>query len=141
MRAATVMCMAATLGSVVFVASCGQSDAPASLNELQRVRSANLDVVLLSSNRTVRTGKDTYVVEFRSAVDGQLVDVGEVKASAMMPMPGMGPMAGAIEVRATDVRGRYAVTSALSMAGDWRFTFEWNGSSGRGSAMLSASAQ
>ena len=139
MRPATVACIAAVLIGVA--TSCGRGAAPADLKELQRLRSGRVDVVLLSANETVRQGQDTYVVEFRSAADGQLTDVGEVRASAMMPMPGMGPMAGAVEIRPTDIRGRYEVISDLSMAGDWRLTFEWDGPSGQDSATFSAPVQ
>ena len=121
--------------------ACGPGEQPESLRELRRVRSGNLDVVLLSANDALRQGKDSFIIEFRSAKDGQLTDGGDVRASATMPMAGMAPMNGSIEVRRTDTNGRYSVTTDLSMAGDWRIAVEWDGPSGRGSAMLSTSAQ
>ena len=107
----------------------------------RRVRSGSVDAALLSPNHVLRQGKNTFFVEFRSTAYGQLVDVGDVRASATMPMAGMPPMSGAVDVRPTDTKGRYSVTSQLSMAGDWRIGIEWNGRAGRGSAALSASAQ
>ena len=105
------------------------------------MRAGNLDVVVLSPNATVRQGADTVFVEFRSATDNQLVDVGDVRASATMPMAGMAPMAGSVDVRRTDTSGRYALATNLSMAGDWRIEIAWNGPAGTGSASVSTSAQ
>jgi hypothetical protein len=111
------------------------------LNEVSRVRSGELDVVLLSQGSGIKRGKDTIVVEFRSKSDGSLVDVGTVKASATMPMAGMAPMFGSLEVQPGHRPGRYTVTSDLSMAGEWRVGIEWNGSAGQGSATVSTFAQ
>jgi hypothetical protein len=122
-------------------AACMRGDEPVALKELQRVRSGSVDVVLLSPNEALRQGRDAIFVEFRSAADGHLIDVGEVQATATMPMAGMAPMSGAIDVTPTDSAGRYAVATNLSMAGDWRIGVEWNGPAGRGSVLLSASAQ
>ena len=71
------------------VAASGECGGRATaLTELQKVRSGMLDVVLLSPHEILRHGKDEFIVEFRSA-DGQLVNVGDVRARASMPMPGM----------------------------------------------------
>jgi hypothetical protein len=125
----------------LWTAGCSAGNDTASLKELHRVRSGNLDVVVLSQNDSVRQGTDNVFVEFRSASDSQLVDVGDVKASATMPMAGMAPMVGNIDVRPTDTGGRYGLTTNLSMAGDWRIAIEWNGPAGRGSASVATSAQ
>lgn len=119
---------------------CGSGDSPATLNEVRRARSGAVEVVLLSANPAIRLGKDNYVVEFRSAA-GQLVDVGQVRATASMPMPGMGPMIGSVEITATSTPGRYAVMSDLSMIGDWRVTLEWSGPAGSGSVNMSLAVQ
>lgn len=107
------------------------------LNELAKTRVRDLDVVLLSSDTVVNIGKDTVTVEFRAASDGRLVDVGSVKGSATMPMTGMAPMFGPVEVERTAVPGRYLATSELSMAGEWRLSLEWSGPAGQGSATFS----
>ena len=70
--------------------------------EVAKVRSGNLDVVLLSQEAALGQGKDTATIEFRSASDGSLVDVGTVKASATMSMAGMAPMSGDVSVERTD---------------------------------------
>ena len=117
---------------------CGQPpEGTDQLNELAKSRVGALDVVLLSADTAVNTGKDTVTVEFRAASDGRLVDVGTVKATAMMPMTGMAPMFGPVDVEPTSVAGRYLATTELSMAGEWRVSLEWNGPAGQGSVTFS----
>jgi YtkA-like protein len=125
---------------VLLSAACGRSNGASTLTELHRVRSGSLDVVLLSRTGALHHGRDALAVEFRSASSGTLVDVGSVKASAVMPMGGT-PMLGRVELTKTEVPGRYAATSDFSMAGTWRTTFEWNGPSGQGSVTLSTTVQ
>ena len=108
-----------------------------SLHEVAKSRAGSLDVVLLTADEGLKTGKDTITVEFRNTSDGALVDVGTVKASAMMPMTGMSPMFGPVDIAPTSVEGRYIATSELSMAGEWRLSFEWNGPAGPGSTTFS----
>ena len=126
---------------VTAMVSCGCSQARESsepLNELAKTRVRDMDVVLLSSDTAVNTGKDTFTVEFRATSDGHLVDVGEVKANATMPMTGMAPMFGPVDVRRGAVPGRYVAASELSMAGEWRLSLEWDGPAGKGSVTFSS---
>ena len=132
--------IACTLVAVVAAVGCGTGDNVANLNEVRRVRSGVVELVLLSEHPSIRPGKDDYVIEFRSA-DGQLVDVGHVMASASMPMPGMAPMVGSVDITTTDTPGRYAVASDLSMIGDWRVALEWSGPAGSGSVNMSLAVQ
>jgi hypothetical protein len=120
--------------------SCGGSKDGPNLTEVQRARSGMLEVVLLSPTGGLRHGKDDFVIEFRSAPGGALVDVGTVKGSATMSMAGT-PMLGSIDIKKTDVPGRYEATSDLSMAGTWRTTIEWTGPAGQGSVTFSGSVQ
>ncbi len=85
---------------------------------MQRVRSGDLNVVLLSEDGTLNRGKDAFVIEFRKP-DGSLVDVGTVTTSANMPMPGM-TMAGSVQVERSDVPGRYRANGDFGMAGGWQ---------------------
>ena len=127
---------------LVFLASqagCNRTADTTGDPELQRVTSGDIDVVLLSSH-SLRQGRDQFTIEFRSKEGGQLVDVGEVKMTANMPMPGM-PMFGNIQVQKTNVPGRYTASSEITMAGSWRLKIEWNGPKGMGSADLSGSVQ
>jgi hypothetical protein len=108
-----------------------------SLKELQRTRSGELDVVLLSERDAVTRGRDWFLLEFRRT-DGSLVNVGTVRVNASMAMAGMAPMFGRAEVRPADAKGRYIIDSDLDMAGFWRFVVDWDGEVGKGSASFSA---
>ena len=57
----------------------------------------------------------------------RLVDVGAVKGSATMAMPGM-VMSGALRVEPNGTPGRYRGVGEFAMAGAWQFTLEWQGS-------------
>lgn len=112
----------------------------AKLTELQRLKSGSLDVVVSSQRDALRHGKDAFVIEFRRAPNGELVDVGKVRAGANMPMSGT-PMFGSLDIRRTEVPGRYAADSQLDMAGTWRMTIEWDGALGRGSVSFAGTVQ
>ncbi|MQA29918.1 MAG: hypothetical protein GEU82_08780 [Luteitalea sp.] len=130
--------LAALLVITALCAACGRAGAPTEpLRELEKSRAGDLDVVLLTSDDGLTTGKDTVAIEFRSSSDGGLVDVGTVKANATMPMTGMAPMFAPVDVAPTSVPGRYLATSELSMAGEWRLSLEWDGPAGRGSTTFS----
>ena len=109
------------------------------LTELQRVKSGNLDVVVLSRHDALKHGKDTLVIEFRSA-EGKPVDVGDVKGGASMSMSGT-PMLGSIDVKRSDQPGWYTADTQLDMAGTWRLTLEWKGPDGPGSVAFSGNVQ
>lgn len=125
---------------VVGTSGCGRDSDTSRMTEVQRVKSGTLDVALLSQHEALRHGKDTFIIEFKSTPGGNLVDVGAVRATASMPMPGMA-MFGNIEVRRTDTPGRYAAASEFEMAGTWRMTLEWDGPAGKGSVAFSGTVQ
>jgi hypothetical protein len=125
---------------VIAVAASGCRAADANLKELQRVRAGALAVVLLSAGDSLRKGSDSFVVEFHSAADGTLIDVGTVHGSANMPMGGM-PMMGSVDVERTSVAGRYNATAELSMAGTWRLKLDWDGQHGAGSVTFAGTVQ
>src|SRR5262245_53234826 len=108
--------------AIVICAACGGTG----LKEIQRVGSGSLDIVMLSRDGSLHQ-RDVFTIEFQAASGGNLVNVGTVRASATMPMPGMAPMFGSIDVRATDTPGRYTATGSLDMAGGWRISLEWDG--------------
>ena len=118
----------------------GCANGAAKLTELQRLKSGTLDIVLLSPRDGLRHGKDTFTIEFRSMSGGNLVDAGNVRARANMSMPGM-PMFGTIDVRRTDVAGRYAADGEFGMAGTWRMTIQWEGPAGQGSVTFPGTVQ
>lgn len=133
----TIPC-AALLSVMIGTAACGRTESK--LTELQRARSGIVDVVLLSAHEGLRHGTDAFVIEFRLASDERLVDVGDVRGSATMPMPGM-PMFGSIDIQRTDLAGRYRAEGRFDMAGTWRMTVQWQGSSGEGSVTFSGTVQ
>jgi hypothetical protein len=118
------------------MAACGGTNEAAPLKELQRTTSGGFDIVLLSAEDGLTHGKDAFVLEFRSRADGTLRDAGAVRANATMPMAGMPPMFGTLELRTSDTPGRYLVSSDLGMAGTWQFNVEWQGVGGTGSTTL-----
>jgi hypothetical protein len=118
--------------------ACGRGEQGVPLKELRRAHSGTLDVVLLSEGESIKQGKSSYVIEFRDG-SGGLVDVGTVKISASMAMPGMAPMFGDNSVTPSATQGRYDVASDLGMAGTWRFTVAWDGPAGRGSVSMPGS--
>jgi YtkA-like len=118
------------------MAACTQADDTTETRELQRVQAGTLDVVLLSTRDALSEGRGSFVLEFRSRAGDQLVDVGDVKVNATMPMAGMAPMIGTVTAKRTSVAGRYDVDSDLGMAGSWRIGVEWNDGAGKDSAVL-----
>src|SRR5947207_2876568 len=78
-----------------------------------QVRSGDLTVVLLSPTGALHQGRNSFTIEFRSA-NGSLVDVGTVRASGNMPMPGMA-MSSGLKVQPTSVPGRYQATAEFGM--------------------------
>ena len=111
-----------------------------SLKEIQKTRVGDLDVVLLSPSASLPQGQGFALLEFRDG-NGMLVDVGIVRVSATMPMPGAATMSGGSEIKPTPAPGRYEVATDFSMAGAWHLQVEWNGPAGRGSARLESRVQ
>ena len=134
-RQAKFWCVALVIG--LAVSGCGSAPAAGPLKELQKVRSGDVDVVLLSETGTLAQGKSSFALEFRSAADGSLRDVGMVRATATMPMAGMAPMFGTVDVRNSDTPGRYLVNGEFSMTGTWQIKVEWQG----GAATLSGAVR
>jgi hypothetical protein len=129
---------AAALAAAVLVSGCGGGDAT-TLKEIQRVKTGDLDVVLLSDDGALNQGKDAFVIEFRKAW-GALVDAGTVTASANMPMPGM-TMPGSVHVERSAVPGRYQANGDFGMAGGWQMKIDWDGPAGRGSTSFEGTVQ
>jgi hypothetical protein len=105
-------------------------DSPAGA-PVQQIRSGDLTIVLSSPTGALHMGRNAYTFEFRGA-NGSLIDVGAVRSSANMTMPGMA-MSGGVEVSRTTVPGRYQATADFGMAGAWKMAIEWDGPAGRGS--------
>jgi hypothetical protein len=98
-----------------------------------------MDIVVLSPTGTLRSGRNTFTIEFRSS-SGTLVDVGTLRVGANMTMPGM-VMPGNVQVQPAGVPGRFTATAEFGMAGSWPISVEWDGPAGRGSANFQGSVQ
>jgi Cu(I)/Ag(I) efflux system membrane protein CusA/SilA len=107
---------------------------------IQTVRAGDLDVVLLSPTGTLRQGRNAFTIEFRRTGTETLVDVGSVRASANMPMPGM-VMSGGLQVAPAGVPGRYSASAEFGMAGAWQMAIEWDGPAGKGSVNFEGGVQ
>ena len=112
---------------------------PSGSTVIQEVAAGDVRVVLLSQSGPLRQGRNTYLIEFRSA-DGTLVDVGTVRATANMTMPGM-VMPGRVQLRPMSVAGRYEATAEFGMAGAWQMALEWDGPAGSGSVNFAGAVQ
>ena len=130
---------AAVLTAAMAATTCSRPAWESDLIELQRVRSGDLDVVLLSNDGTLSHDQDSLTVEFRRGDD--LVDVGVVKVAATMPMAGLPEMQGSVFPERSDVPGRYNAETDLSMSGGWNLKIEWDGPAGKGSASFSATVE
>jgi hypothetical protein len=106
---------------------------------VQTARSGDMDIVVLSPTGTLKSGRNTFTIEFRSPA-GALVDVGAVRVSANMTMPGM-VMPGNVQVQPSGVPGRFTATAEFGMAGTWPINLEWSGPAGSGSANIQGSVQ
>jgi len=107
---------------------------------VQTIRAGDLDIALLSPTGTLRQGRNSFTFEFRRTGTTTLVDVGTVRASANMPMPGM-VMSSGLQLTPTGVPGRYAATAEFGMAGAWPMAIEWNGPAGQGSVNFQGGVQ
>ena len=109
-------------------------------DELHRIRSGDLDIVVRSSAGALKQGRNAFTIEFHDVNSGALVDVGEVRATGNMSMPGM-VMSSGMRTQRTGVPGRYDATAEFGMAGAWQMALEWDGSRGRGSVSFEGAVQ
>jgi hypothetical protein len=107
---------------------------------VQTIRAGDLDIAVLSPTGALRQGRNGFTLEFRRTGTTTLVDVGTVRASANMPMPGM-VMSGGLTVMPTGVSGRYDASADFGMAGAWQMAIEWNGPAGQGSVNFQGGVQ
>lgn len=121
MKAILAALAVVTLGLVL--AACGKSGGgdASNLKQISQQRVGDYVVTLLSESGQLKQGKNKYALEFRKAADNQLVDVGEVKLSSRMPMPGMSDMLGGASATPSGTPGRYTVESDFEMRGKWNF--------------------
>ena len=108
----------------LLVISCRKGDS-SNLKSIKVVHAGAYTVSILSDTGTMKQGSTTYTLEFRTAADNQLVDVGTVEVAPVMDMSGMAPMMGKADVKPTGTPGRYEVQGNLSMSGLWRVTVKF----------------
>ena len=104
---------------------------------MQTVPAGALRITLFGESGALRRGRERFWLEFRDA-SGALVDVGDVRLSATMTMPGMA-MSGGVEIVRTRRAGRYQGSGEFGMAGVWQMTMQW--STPGGSASFQGSVQ
>jgi YtkA-like protein len=114
----------------------GPEESAATAIVVRTIRSGDLDILVRSPAGMFRRGRNAFTIEFRSVNDGALVDVGTVRASANMPMPGM-VMPSGVQVQRSGTPGRYEGTAEFGMAGAWQMAIEWNGRAGQGQGSVS----
>jgi Cu(I)/Ag(I) efflux system membrane protein CusA/SilA len=137
-----VVALVALISFVVWRTRLGGSESvvQSAGSVVQTIRAGDLDIALLSPTGTLRQGRNSFTFEFRRTGTTTLVDVGTVRASANMPMPGM-VMSGGLQVTPTGVPGRYDATAEFGMAGAWQMAVEWNGPAGQGSVNFQGGVQ
>ena len=143
MLAASVVAVVAIASFLVWRMSAPANDAGAdgrTAGVIQTVRAGEIDVVLLAPTGTLRQGRNAFTIEFRRTGTTTLVDVGTVRASANMAMPGM-VMSGGLQVAPTGVPGRYSATAEFGMAGAWQMAIKWDGPAGKGSVNFEGGVQ
>jgi hypothetical protein len=99
---------------------------------LYAVQSGEIEVRLLSDSPALSQGANTARLEFRSVSTRALVDVGNVRVSGAMTMPGMA-MSSDSTISRGPTPGQYVLTASFPMAGVWRLTVSWSGPAGPGS--------
>jgi Cu(I)/Ag(I) efflux system membrane protein CusA/SilA len=142
---ALMVALAATLTAIAawrfgVLPRADESNIAADTAIVQTVRSGGLDVVLSSATGTLRQGRNSFAIEFRRAGTDTLIDVGTVRGSANMSMPGM-VMSGGMQVSPTGTAGRYEATAEFGMAGTWQMSLEWNGPAGPGAVNFEGGVQ
>jgi hypothetical protein len=107
---------------------------------IRTIETNGVRVTLFSADGALHQGRNAFSIEFRKTVTAALIDVGNVRASAAMTMPGMA-MSGGLQVTATTQPGRYGVTGEFGMAGTWQLSVEWNGPAGAGRVAFEGAVQ
>ena len=138
--AAVIVIAAALAGWWMTVAGHRSNPTDSGMAIVHTERTGDFDIVLRSPSGALHTGRNTFVIEFRQATTHELVDVGDVHASANMTMPGM-VMPSGLEVSRSNIAGRYQATADFGMAGTWKVAVEWSGPTGKGLANFQGTVQ
>ena len=119
------------------VALCAGCSAQRGLAEVQRVRSGQIDVILLAPTAALKPTRNYCTLEFRAGPDRHLVDVGTLHVQTTMSMEGE-PMSGVVTPPTRVGTGRYEIQMVLAMTGAWRIHVAWDSDAGAGEATFDA---
>lgn len=123
-----------------FLLSVGLSGGVASGAEpkaIQTYKSKDVVVALLSDSGQWKQGKNSFVLEFKSAATQQPLDAGKVSLSTSMVMPGMAPMIAGASLTPGKAPGQYLGTISFPDSGARQVTVTWDGPAGKGTARFS----
>ena len=109
----------------------------AELKPIATQKTKDLVMTLLSDSGQWTQGKNTFVLEFRSAATKEPVDVGTVTLNTTMPMPGMAPMVAGATLTPDKGPGRYLGTISFPDSGTRQVTVTWDGPAWKGSTRFS----
>ncbi len=98
-------------------------------------------VTLMSESGQWKSGKNEFVLEFKSPKDNTPVDAGKVSLSTSMAMPGMAPMIAGATLTPDKTPGRYTGTISFPDSGARQVAVTWDGPAGKGSTKFSVSVR
>ena len=130
------------LVGLLSLGACGSAP-PAAVagKEIQTERTKDFAVSLLNEKGELAMGQNLFTVAFKSAANGQPVDVGTVTVGSSMAMPGMAPMTAPSELTPAGTTGQYAAKGEFSMSGAWKFEVRWDGPVGKGSVTFNTNVR
>jgi len=111
------------------------------LKPIHTQKTKDLVIALGSETGQWKPGKNTFVVEFRSAKDNAPVDAGRVTLTTSMPMPGMAPMIAGARLTPDKTPGSYVGTIEFPDRGTRQVTVTWDGPAGQGSTKFSVAVR
>ena len=124
-------------GAFIFAATLTGSALGAELKVIQTYKATDVVITLLNEPGRLTPGKNSFVLELKSAATQQPLDADKVSLSTSMTMPGMAPMVAGATLTPDKAPGRYLGTISFSDAGARQVTITWDGPAGKGSARLS----
>jgi len=93
-------------------------------------------LVLKNRDGEVKQGRNELFVEFQDST-GNLLQIDDGDMSAVMPRPGMSPMATPMSLSPTATRGRFLAQPVFETSGEWKIHTDYSGPSGSGSTAFS----
>lgn len=127
----------------VFLAACnsGGDSTAASGKVVKETTANNLKIALLTPDGVIRDGKNEFTITFTDA-SGNPVEMDAVAVNFHMPAMGTMPvMNDAATITTSGKPGVYKGTVNLQMAGEWQTQVTYEGTAGKGKAILPIVAQ